>query len=106
MLWGSDDQATLRNPYPAYAQLRASAPWYDHPDGYTVVSRYHDVLAAMAHEHVGYGDDPVQGVASRAVLRAGQGAAPGPGCWEPGVAHCIADILVVWPTRGGRGAPP
>ena len=65
MLWGSDDQATLRNPYPAYAQLRASAPWYDHPDGYTVVSRYHDVLAALAHEHVGYEDDPVQGVSSR-----------------------------------------
>ena len=64
-LWGSDDQATLRNPYPAYTQLRTSAPWYDHPDGYTVVSRYHDVLAALAHEHVGYEDDPVQGVASR-----------------------------------------
>jgi cytochrome P450 len=65
MLWGSDDQATLRDPYPAYAQLRASAPWYDHPDGYTVVSRYQDVLAALAHEQVGYEDDPVQGVASR-----------------------------------------
>ena len=64
-LWGSDDQATLRNPYPAYTQLRTSAPWYDHPDGYTVVSRYHDVLAALALEQVGYEDDPVQGVASR-----------------------------------------
>jgi len=30
-----------------------------------VVSGYHDVIAALAHENVGYEDDPVQGVASR-----------------------------------------
>ena len=63
--WGTNDPATLIDPYPAYRKLRETAPWYEHPDGYTVVSRYDDVMAALSSPAIGYEDDPIAGVASR-----------------------------------------
>ncbi|MGY1813374.1 cytochrome P450 [Blastococcus sp. SYSU D00820] len=65
VLWGSDDPQTLVDPYPAYAQLRRDHPWYEHPEGHTVISRYDDVLAALANKVIGFEDDPVAGVAAR-----------------------------------------
>lgn len=65
LTWTTRDATTLTDPYPAYQQLRHEAPWFDHPDGYTVVSRHADVMALLADKAIGYEDDPVAGVESR-----------------------------------------
>jgi cytochrome P450 len=39
------------DPYPHYAQLRASAPVYEHPLGFWVISKYDDVSALQRSAH-------------------------------------------------------